>query len=161
VRIEIHHFFHSDPAVLAEISNLRRDISEMNTKLSAAVAALLAGAAVNQDKLQHIEDALHGFKDEVAKAVADALAANDVDEDAAANTIDDVTNTLNAKIDEVLSAAPASGTSDPTVTSGAGDDTVSASGDPTVTSGAGDDTVSGAADAPAADTGSDAVVNEG
>lgn len=126
MRLEVHHYFHTDDAaVLAEIAKLRRDIRDMNLKLSAAVAALTQSTAEIAGKLDSIENYVRGVPDVVAAAVADALAQADVDANAAADLIDAARTTTEKEVGDVLAAIdnPGGGGED-TTDDGAGDDTV-------------------------------------
>jgi hypothetical protein len=82
-------------------------IQTMNTKLEAALAANNEGTARIVGKLGSIKTFIQGVPALVAAAVADALAQHDVEEAAAADTINQAEATAEAAVDDALSAIDA------------------------------------------------------
>lgn len=82
-------------------------IEHMNQKLTDAIAALQAETTDTTGKLASIKTFILGIPALVGAAVADALANNDVDEEAAAAAVSEATQTVSDATDDALSAIDA------------------------------------------------------
>lgn len=82
-------------------------IERMNQKLQDAIDALNAEVADNTGKLASIVAFVKGVPALVGAAVADALAQNNVDEETAAASISDATQTMSDNVDAALSSIDA------------------------------------------------------
>lgn len=76
----------------------------MNEALTNAVTALTAEVAENQDKLESAVTFIKGTPDLVAAAVRQALADNDVSEEAAAASIEAARASMSDGVDALVSA---------------------------------------------------------
>lgn len=144
----VHVHFHGEDTaqVLGAISNLKRDFKTMNANLQAALAELVASTAANASKVDSLTDIVKSIPGLIGAAVTSALAAADVDADAAAAIIHDAGRTAGDHVQALLDAAetatgqdidgdgdignatPPAGGGDDTIPPGAGDDTVPAGG---------------------------------
>lgn len=77
----------------------------MGEKVAAAVAALVAEAQDSKTKLQGLTVAVLAFPEVVAAAVAEALAAANVDDETAATAIDAARTEISDAVDAAVTAA--------------------------------------------------------
>jgi hypothetical protein len=82
-------------------------LSTMSEKLKAAVEALITEVSDSTTKLESIRTFIVGVPALVGAAVADALANEDVEDDAAADAVTAATEAVSVKVDEALAAIDA------------------------------------------------------
>lgn len=151
-----------DPAAIALLRDVRdglhrfpshKDFHDMRASLLAAIAASQALAAQETTLESSIKAYVSDEPKRTAAAVAEALAAADVDDDTAAGLIEAASATSATSVADSLAAITAPGPGTDTTNTGDGNDTVNAGGggdtvtDPTtptdtVNGGQGDDVVS-------------------
>jgi hypothetical protein len=98
IQVEVTHRF-------PEIERLIKESIAMGDKTNAAVAALVAEVTDSKGKLESLKAAVLNFPNVVAGAVADALAAANVDDATAAAAIDQARTEISDEVDGVLAAA--------------------------------------------------------
>lgn len=140
IEVHVHHHF-ADEGTLRKL--IREEVQKVTQKLLAAVAALTATVQAETTVLQSVTAYVQGVPDLVAKAVADALAAHDVDDDEAADTIEAARASVESAVTSVLNAIPQN-------TPQGGDTTPAGDGNDTISAGGGDDTVSEGGEEPTA-----------
>lgn len=104
MRLDHHIHLPSEDKILTAISKLRKDTNEMGEALRASVDALVAEVAESNGKLESVKAFLVGLPDLVAAAVADALAAANVEEAEAAAQIDAARQAISDEVDAVEAA---------------------------------------------------------
>lgn len=110
MRLDVHVFHHFDVVhldsgaakVLEAISNLKDLTMAVSAKLQASMDAANAGVAQANNKLEAMAAALAGSASVAAAAVATALAAQGIEEDAAADAINTARNAVQDHIDKVF-----------------------------------------------------------
>lgn len=144
MRLDIHVYHHIDGfdggigTVLAAISTLQGNITTMNEKLQEALQGLVNEVNDSNTKLGSVLLFAQGVPNLVAIAVAEALAAHDVDAEAAAATIDAARNQISDQVDAVVAAVDANTPPEEVPPGpGAGEEPADPATDPTV--GAADD----------------------
>lgn len=85
-------------------------LETMTEKLTAAIAALQGEVEDTNGKLASIKTFILGVPALAAAAVADALAAHDVEDDAAADAIDAARSAVSDSVDDTISAIDANPT---------------------------------------------------
>jgi ABC-type transporter Mla subunit MlaD len=113
MRLDIHVYHHFDgdlsglDRVLTAITSLQGNISDMNKRLTTAVAELTAEVNENTSKVAGAVAAIQGFPALVAAAVQEALEAADVEAEEAAGLIDAARQSASDQVDSILSAVDA------------------------------------------------------
>jgi hypothetical protein len=111
IRVDVHHHFEVDKGLLAELKaiggkleTLTKETKMQNAKLAAAIAAMQEEVTDSTGKLASIKAAILGMPALVAAAVASALAEANVDDDAAADLVDQARQTMSDSVDDTLAA---------------------------------------------------------
>lgn len=110
MKLDVHVHFHSDGVVgriLDAIEQLSEKVTTMSDKLDQAIAENNAATEVELGQLASIKTFLEGLPALVSAAVADALAAANVADDAAAEQIDIARNKVSAAVSDTLDAISA------------------------------------------------------
>lgn len=119
LELHVHHHHVNEQALSSKLDLLARAIFALTKsngddmeKLREAVAALTAEVEPIKNKLDAAETAIQRFPEVVAAAVADALAAANVEGDALADAVDAARTRITEEVDQVTNAINA-GTEDP------------------------------------------------
>lgn len=112
MRIEIHVYHHADDDTRRDLFNLQTGLEIMNANLSAAIAAITADDAALKGQLDQLLAQDSDTKAAIAKAVADALAQANVDDETAATAIGQVDAALKAHSDAITAVLQPAGSSE-------------------------------------------------
>lgn len=110
INIRVDHHFHPTPSdglesLRALIIKTAGDLITMGEQTNQAVAELVAEVADSKGKLASLETTVRGFPAVVGAAVADALAAANVDDAIAAEAIRSATAEISTAVDQALDAS--------------------------------------------------------